>query len=612
LSTKIPEDKIEEIRNTADILDIVSESVVLKKTGKNYQGLCPFHTEKTPSFSVNPSRQIFYCFGCGTGGNVFSFLMKKEGLSFPEVVRDLARRYAIDIPVARMTPEQKQRMNEREQVFGINRLAMSFFTECLSSDAGKTARHYLVKRGIQLETIEKFQLGFAPEGWRHLVNFFQKKRVPLAMAEKAGLIVNRKSGSGYYDAFRNRIVFPIFNISKQSVGFGGRVMDDAMPKYINSPETPVYNKSRLLYGCHLAKSAARSCETIFVVEGYFDLIALQQQGFTNSVATLGTALTSEHVKILKGFVGRSGKVILVFDSDTAGIKAAERSIPVFTAEFVDVLILVLPEGHDPDSYLLEFSPQAFEEKAETALNAVMFLIDSSVQRHGLSLEGKIRIVSDLKEPLAAITDPISQSVYVTALSEKVAIDEAAVMGEIRNSTARRERGKQHLGRIGPQASDGLSPGPNGENSRQSRLSNRDEMEQRLITMMFHYPAIIPEIQRKKLLERFGNQDLIAIGKAILMQQSQKGAPADIFSHIEDSRLKSRAAELAIGGGPFVVEDQKDMDGCQKLIVEFETNWLRRQKELITEIKAAEAANDTDRLMQLLREKQDRASRQGIG
>jgi len=347
LAVYIPEEKINDIKNSADIVDIISEVVVLKKSGKNFLGLCPFHSEKTPSFTVSPDKQIFYCFGCNAGGNVFSFLMKQHGLSFPEAARMLARRYGIDIPVRTMSLEQKRRISERESVLAINRQAMDFFRCALIENAsGKKAMEYLLKRGISRDD---FKLGYAPEGWDNLAIYFSKNKQSDRLVEKSGLIIPRKGKSGFYDRFRSRIIFPIFDVSMQVIGFGGRVMDDSLPKYLNSPETPVYNKSRSLYGLHMAKGKCRETRTVFIVEGYFELLALHQHGIQNSVATLGTSLTPEHVQILRGFIGKSGRVVLVYDSDIAGIKDAQRSIEVYDKGYVDASILVLHDGYEPDS-----------------------------------------------------------------------------------------------------------------------------------------------------------------------------------------------------------------------------------------------------------------------
>ena len=243
----IPDDKVLEIKNAADIVDVISEVVHLKKSGKNFLGLCPFHSEKTPSFSVSPEKQIFYCFGCGVGGNIFSFLMKHDGLAFPEAARTLARRYGIDIPKKSLTFEQKKRITERESLLNINQHAMAYFYRALRSKSGSIALNYLKKRGFSGEIIDKLHLGYAPKGWDNLLNSFSKKGASLALVEKSGLILPKKDKRGYYDRFRDRIIFPIMDVNKAVIGFGGRVLDDSLPKYLNSPETHVYDESRSLY-----------------------------------------------------------------------------------------------------------------------------------------------------------------------------------------------------------------------------------------------------------------------------------------------------------------------------------------------------------------------------
>jgi DNA primase len=333
LAIFIPEDKISEIKNAADIVDIISETVLLKKAGRNFLGLCPFHSEKTPSFTVSPEKQIFYCFGCGAGGNVFSFLMKHESLTFPEAARALAKRYGITIPTKTLSPEQRRKIGQKESLLDLNKQAMDFFHhELLSSVAGKQALSYLSKRGISEETIDQFNLGYAPKGWDNLLRFFTKMRIRPGLLEISGLVAARKNSSGFYDRFRDRIIFPIFDVNMEVVGFGGRVMDNSEPKYLNSPETSVYNKSRTLYGLHRARDKCRTDDKVFIVEGYLDLLALHQHGIENSVATLGTALTAEHIRMLARYTRR---MVLVYDSDEAGIKSAYRCIETFWKEHVD-------------------------------------------------------------------------------------------------------------------------------------------------------------------------------------------------------------------------------------------------------------------------------------
>jgi DNA primase len=596
LAIFIPEDKILEIKNAADIVETVSEVVHLKKAGKNFVGLCPFHTEKTPSFTVSPEKQIFYCFGCGAGGNIFSFLMKNDGLAFPEAARSLARRYGIDIPRRSLTPEQKKRMGERESLLKINRQAMDFFSRALRrGTSGQTAMAYLTKRGLSSEIIARFNIGYAPKGWDHLSNFFSKKGVPLARVEKSGLILPKKDGRGYYDRFRERIVFPIIDVNQAVIGFGGRVMDDTLPKYLNSPETSVYSKSRSLYGLHISKDKCRQAQTVYIVEGYLDLLMLHQHGIENAVATLGTALTADHVRMLSRYVPR---MILVYDSDEAGIRSALRCIDTFWKEHVDFSrgdvfreekadthILVLPDGHDPDSYLREKGAAAFEKAASHAPGIISFLIEQSIGIHGLSTEGKIRVVTDLKGPLAAINDNVARALYIKQLAERIGLEENIILEKVREDSS--EKGKKEIRRQ-----------KNNTDQEGSRL------EQQIIAMMLQFPAILSEIKKYNVIEFIENRHLQSIGKTILEHQlSSVEQISELLSHIDDPEQHRLISALAM------VEESWDESGCMNLIIQFVKNGRRRRdRQILDQIKAAEKENDQEALNRLLREKQKLAVR----
>ena len=608
LAVFIPEDKISEIKNSVDIVDIISEIVLLKKVGRNYVGLCPFHTEKTPSFTVSPEKQIFYCFGCGTGGNVFNFLMNHDGLSFFETAKMLANRYGIEIPAQTMSPEQKRRISERESLLAANKQAMDFFKHSLLSDAeGKIALEYLKERGIGEDTITIFNLGFAPVGWDSLINYFSKKNISHELVEKSGLIIKRKGKNGHYDRFRNRIIFPIFDVSKQVLGFGGRVMDDSLPKYLNSPETPVYNKSRSLYGLHIAKEHCRTSETVYIVEGYFDLLALHQHGIVNSVATLGTSLTQEHVQILRGFVGKNGKFVLVYDSDAAGIKAAERSIKVFDKGYVNAQILVLPEGYDPDSYLFEFGYKSFMNAVSKAKSIILFLIDSAVKKYGLSIEGKICIISDLKQPLAHINDSVERSLYIKKLAEIIGIDEPAILEKVRAVSGNKS----------------IKPNKELQDKTQDRnlTLKGDKHERKIIAMMLQFPEILPEIISRNILDHFEDKSLKLIGQVVLKQVEHEdvrdelhdvstrgnGMVSDIINSIDDREKRSIVASLSVA--PMSIgEDKWGREGCLKLLSQFELFRKRQEKTLSQKIKAAEKCNDHELLLELLKKKQIQVSK----
>lgn len=592
----IPEDKILEIKNSADIVEMVSEVVHLKKAGKNFVGLCPFHTEKTPSFTVSPEKQIFYCFGCGAGGNIFSFLMKNDGLAFPEAARSLARKYGIDIPSRSLTPEQKKRMGERESLLKINRQAMDFFSRALRhGTSGQVAMAYLKKRDLSSDIIDRFNIGYAPKGWDHLLNFFSKKGVPLARVEKSGLILRKKDGHGYYDRFRDRIVFPIIDVNQAVIGFGGRVMDDNLPKYLNSPETSVYNKSRSLYGLHISKDKCRKAQTVYIVEGYLDLLTLHQHGIENAVATLGTALTVDHVRMLSRYVPR---MILVYDSDEAGIRSALRCIDTFWKEHVDFSrgdvfreekadthILVLPDGHDPDSYLRENGAGPFEKAASRAPGIISFLIEQSIGMHGLSTEGKIRVVTDLKRPLAAINDNVARALYIKQLAERIGLEENIILEKVREDSSGKEK-------------KDISRKKNDAGEKGSRL------EQQIIAMMLQFPAILSEIKKYNVIEFIENRHLQSIGKKIFEHQiSSVGQISELLSLIDNPEQHRLISALSM------VEESWDESGCMKLIIQFvKKGQRRRDGRILDQIKTAEKEDDQETLNRLLREKQKLAVR----
>jgi DNA primase len=593
LAAYIPDDKILSIKNASDIVDIISESVVLRRTGRNFVGLCPFHAEKTPSFTVSPDKQIFYCFGCGAGGNIFSFVMKHEGLSFPEAARSLARRYGIDLPTRNLSPHEKKKLTEREMILTLNKEAMAFYQDCLiHKPAGRQGMAYLLKRGMNKSTIEDYKLGFAPEGWDHLLGYIRSRKKPLDLALKAGLIIPRKSGSGFYDRFRNRITFPIFDGQNQLLGFGGRVMDDALPKYLNSPDTPVYNKSHSLYGLHRARQQCRKTRTVYVVEGYFDLLAMHQFGMQNTVATLGTALTASHVQMLKGYVGSQGKAILVYDSDQAGVKAAQRSVTVFQKGLLEARILVLPKGHDPDSFLMAHGPEKFLLAAEKAMHMMTFMVETAVEKYGLGIDGKVRIVNDLKSALLAIDDPVARSLQVKYLAERIDVRESAILQKVRQEIRQPIQNRTRLP----------------DDHRQKRGTNatpvRGEtyrLEQKMVTMMLQFPEMVEVIAQRQLMDNFTDPLLADVGRGIIENLGKAGGDvASLLSQWDEPERKAAVARLCLA------DEHWDRSGCMNLINQFENSSRRRDNVLLKRIQAAEKNGDQDLLAELLKQKQHQA------
>lgn len=365
-------DTIEEVKQRVDIVDVVSEHVVLRKRGKDYVGLCPFHDEKTPSFSVSPTKQMYYCFGCNAGGNVIKFLMEVGKSSFGEVVLDLARRY--QVPVQTLEPEQRQELQRqlslREQLYEILAIACQFYQHALRQPQGEAALEYLQSsRKLNTATIQQFGLGYAPTSWETLYRYLvEQKHYPVQLLEQAGLIRPRQS-NGYYDYFRDRLMIPIHDIQGRVIGFGGRTLGDEQPKYLNSPETQLFNKGKTLFALNLAKSAISQCDQAVVVEGYFDAIALHAAGITHTVASLGTALSLDQVRQLLRYT-ESKQLVLNFDADTAGTQAAERAIGeianlAYRGEVI-LRILNLPEGKDADEYLQTYTSEDYRQLLENA------------------------------------------------------------------------------------------------------------------------------------------------------------------------------------------------------------------------------------------------------
>ena len=591
MSGYIPEDKIAEIRTAADIVDIVSEAVILKKSGKNYLGLCPFHQEKTPSFTVSPDKQIFHCFGCNEGGNVFSFLMKHQGITFPEAVRALARRYGIDLPREEMSPEQEKAESHRQRLLSANAAAAAFFQQCLTGGRqGEAARTYVGGRGLTGEILEMFKIGYAPDGWDHLVNHLERKQVPLDVAEQAGLVVKKQNG-GYYDRFRNRIIFPITDVSGRIVAFGGRVMDESLPKYLNSPETPLYNKRRVLYGLAEARQKCRETGVVYITEGYMDFLAVYRHGIENVVATLGTAMTVEHLRLLKGYVT---KAVMVFDADEAGIKAARRGIDLFSQEKgIKPFVLSLPQGHDPDSFLRQHGAERFQQVAAKAKDAVVYLMDEAVARFGLSVDGKLRAMADMEPVLAAIDDELARSLYVKELAERLGIEERAVRERVTKAVALLKSGDQ--GKIPPVLNDDL---PRDENPADF-CSGKFRLERQIIEMMLHAPGALAEAEQTAALACFENQSLASLGRIILAhRQTLIEGRDDMLALVENEDQKRLITALLVGDELSPVS--WEATECRKLMQQFMARCACGKSQVDARLRDAD--NNDNLLKELLKSK----------
>jgi DNA primase len=403
---------LEEIKSRVDIVDLISEFVSLKKSGQNWKGLCPFHTEKTASFTVSPSKQIYHCFGCGSGGDIFTFLVKYENLTFPEAMRTLAKRAGITLQLSRGSVEKP---GEKETIFRLHKDALGFFRQCLDHNSG--ARRYLESRGIDGRAQNDFSLGYAPKSWNSLFSFLQKRGYHIEAIHKSGLIT--RGQKGFYDTFRGRVIFPIFDLRGDVVAFGGRSLDGSEPKYLNSPETAIFNKRKVLYGLNRARDFIRKKGCALLMEGYTDVITASSHGFLNAVAPLGTAFTEEHGKLIKRF---TEDVILVFDSDVAGMEASKNAAAILLESGLNVKVISFPDKDDPDGFLRrKDGERKFGRLLENALSIVDFLMIKGGDKRLLSREAL--------EIISKIPDRVLQGEYVKALSEKLGINERYVREE---------------------------------------------------------------------------------------------------------------------------------------------------------------------------------------
>jgi len=425
---RIPESTIEEIRLSASIIDVISGYVQLRKRGRNYIGLCPFHSEKTPSFTVSEEKQIFHCFGCHAGGNVYKFLMDYEKISFVEAVQELARQLGIDIEYESVPGDERQ--SEQELLYDINTEAAKYFYNNLqSSDEGETARKYLKERKIKPQTITSFGLGYSLRGWENFLNFAREKKLNLDKVVELGLLGKNNEGR-FYDKFAGRLIFPIFSPNGRVVAFAGRVLDDKdkTAKYLNSPESLIYIKGRILYGLSFAKDEIRKLDKAILVEGYMDLISLHQNGIKNVVAVSGTALTEEQVQLLSRY---TKNVVLLFDADTAGIKASMRSIELLIKKDVEVKIAALPGGEDPDSFINSYGKEKFEDTVSYAQNFLEYQSEYYEKQGMFSDPAKMaEAIRDLVKSAALINDELKRNLLIKSIAKKFNLREILIEKEL--------------------------------------------------------------------------------------------------------------------------------------------------------------------------------------
>ena len=411
-----PDEVIEEVRSSNNIVDIIGGYVRLQKKGSSYFGLCPFHNEKSPSFSVSPNKQMYYCFGCGAGGNVFTFIMEYENQTFPEAVKILADRAGIALPEAELTEEQKRERNKRQLLLEINKTAANYFYYQLNGDQGQQAREYLENRRMSKETQIHFGLGYASKYSNDLYLYLKKKGYQDQILKETGLLTYDEK-RGAHDKFWNRVMFPIMDVNNRVIGFGGRVMGDGTPKYLNSPETMLFDKSRNLYGLNYARTSRKPY--MIICEGYMDVIAMHQAGFTNAVASLGTAFTTQHSVLLKRY---TQEVRLAYDSDGAGQKAALRAIPILKSAGINVRVIHMDPYKDPDEFIKNLGTEAFQERIDAAESSFMFEISVLEKNYKQSdPEGRASFMKAMARRLLEFPQELERNIYIDAIAGRYGI-----------------------------------------------------------------------------------------------------------------------------------------------------------------------------------------------
>lgn len=436
---RLPRGFADDVKNQSDIIRIVSDYVSLKKRGANYQACCPFHSEKTPSFNVHPGKGIYKCFGCGAGGGVFDFVMQIEGCSFPEAVRIIAEKSGIPISVVNQSGDYEKSAKERESVLKLNEWAAEFFELQFDDEqAGASARQYIEARGIKQETRKLFRIGYAPDSWDGLLNFLRERGATTDEISSSGLAVLKES-SGFYDRFRGRVIFPIMDSQGRIIAFGGRVMGEGEPKYLNSPETTLYTKGRNLFGLWTAKNEIRRRGFAILVEGYLDCIIPYQEGIHNIVASLGTALTDSQVRLLRRYMEQP-QIVVNFDPDSAGQAATMRSIEMLLAESFRVNILRMPTDDDPDEYVRAYGASAFLELLKTTEPYIEYIIDMAVAAHDTSKpSGKVEAINSILPHLARMRDKVARADYADQIADRFKVDSRVIRDEMRRvATARQQ------------------------------------------------------------------------------------------------------------------------------------------------------------------------------
>lgn len=578
------DDIIEEVRSKNDIVDVVSQYVKLTRKGSSYFGLCPFHNEKTPSFSVTPGKQMYYCFGCGAGGNVFNFIMEYENYTFGEALKHLADRAGVELPKIEYSKEVRQKAQEKAELLEINKQAAQYFYYQLRTDKGYRGYEYLKDRGLSDETMRKFGLGYSDKFSDGLYRFFKSKGYSDERLRESGLF-NVDERHGMYDKFWNRVIFPIMDVNNRVIGFGGRVMGDAKPKYLNSPETKIFDKSRNLYGLNIARTARRNY--LILCEGYMDVIAMHQAGFNNAVASLGTALTSGHASLLKRY---TQEVLLLYDSDEAGIRAALRGIPILREAGVNSRVVSLKPYKDPDEFIKNMGPEAFEKRLDEAKDSFLFRVSVAEDEFPMDEpQGQNRFFERCAEMLLELKDELERNLYIDAVVK-------IYRGRYGISSEDLRKRVNTLALKGTPAEHRIQP-KSGTSEKKKRESASDTSQKLMLTWLVTYPGIFDKVAQYLTPEDF----VVPLYREVaqmLFQQRQEGEvnPARLLNSFPDSEEQREVASLF--NASIHLENQQEQDRA------FADTLLRIKQESLAEKNRNWDPMDLQGLQKLVKAKKE--------
>ena len=527
------DDIIEEVRQKNDIVDVVSQYVKLTRKGSSYFGLCPFHNEKTPSFSVTPGKQMYYCFGCGAGGNVFNFIMEYENYTFGEALKHLADRAGVELPQIEYSKEVREKAQERAELLEINKQAAQYFYYQLRTEKGAQGYQYLTGRGLSEETMRKFGLGYSDKFGGGLYQFLKSKGYGDDRLRESGLF-NVDERHGMYDKFWNRVIFPIMDVNNRVIGFGGRVMGDGKPKYLNSPETKIFDKSRNLYGLNVARTTRR--KYLILCEGYMDVISMHQAGFTNAVASLGTALTSGHASLLKRY---TQEVLLLYDSDEAGVRAALRAIPILREAGVNSRVVNLRPYKDPDEFIKNLGAEAFEERLEQASDSFMFRVSIAESEFPMEEpQGQNRFFERCAEMLLELKDELERNLYIEAIVKKYRGQYGISVEDLRkrvNTLAL--KGTPAERRIQPKKSQEGAP-------KKKKDSASDQAQKLMLTWLVTYPNVFDKVAQYLTPEDFVVPLYREVAQMLFSQREEGEVnPARLLNSFTDSEEQREVASL---------------------------------------------------------------------